>query len=299
MTDIVLVNAKSGAVRDRGRAAMKADLEEAFVEQSIDADVRMLGPRDLVGTLKKAIADSAPPERIIVGGGDGSISVAAGLLANTDVALGVLPLGTMNLLARAIEMPLDPIEAVGALGRANPVRIDMFRINEHPVLLHASIGLQPKIIRLREALHYRTRFARLVNGAIAWMRVTRRLHTIRVSGETDTESFEHRASAILISNNALPEGVGETPVAQDMTHGELGVYMTDSRKRGELVRLALATSLGIWRESDLVEEFRTGTLEIDASNKKSLLVSIDGEVRKLETPLQCQIVPRCLSLLMP
>ena len=44
---------------------------------------------------------------VIIGGGDGSVRAAAQKLAGTQIPLGVIPLGTMNLFAREIEMPLD------------------------------------------------------------------------------------------------------------------------------------------------------------------------------------------------
>ena len=83
-----------------------------------------------------------------------------------------------------------------------------------------------------------------------------------------------------------------------MTRGEIGVYVSRSSSRGDIVKLTLATSLGIWRQSDLVEEIRTEAIDIDA-RKPVLHVSLDGEIRKLETPLKCSVRRNCLSLLMP
>lgn len=298
MSYLVLVNSKSGAVRDAGSNALKADLEAAFTRHKAAAEMRVLHPRELEDAIKDAISRASPPEAIIVGGGDGSISTGAALLANGDIPLGVLPLGTMNLLARALEIPLDPGEAVATLLRAKPVRIDLLDLNGRIVVLHASIGLQPQIIRVREMLPYQTRFTRIVNGAIAWFRVTRRLRPIHIIAEAESQSFDRWTVAALVSNNALREGVAEVPVAQDLTAGEIALYVARTRRRAGLVKLALATTLGVWRDSDLVEEFRTRSLEIDA-NKKRLVISIDGEVEKLQTPLTVTLKRKCLPVLKP
>lgn len=298
MTILVLVNAKGGTVRDRGRKAIETEIGAIFRGHGAAPDIRLIDPRELVSHVRSALDSNAPPEAILVGGGDGSLSTAAGLLAGTETALGVLPLGTMNLFARGLGMPLVLADAVDALAEAKPARIDLLEVNGRPVLMHASIGLQPKIIRAREMLPYRTRLMRLTNGFIAWMRATRRLRPVRVTGHTRDGSFERSAAAILVSNNRLPSGFGETPVSQDLTRGEIALYICTSFHRSDLVRLALATSLGIWRESDLVEEIVTDRLEI-ASAKPNLLLSLDGELARLDTPLKFQLRERALKVLMP
>ena len=54
---------------------------------------------------------------VVVGGGDGSVSGAAGMLAGTGVPLGVLPLGTLNHFAKDLGMPADPEAAAAPIAR--------------------------------------------------------------------------------------------------------------------------------------------------------------------------------------
>jgi len=298
MSYLVLVNAKGGTVRDRGARALKADLESAFTQCGEQADIRMLHPSRLAAEIRQAIDNRAGEHAIIVGGGDGTLSAAAGMLSGSDIPLGILPLGTMNLFARAIGVPLAPAESVEALVNAVPAKIDMLEIGGRKVLMHASIGLHPKVVRMRESMPYKTRLARMLNGIIAWVRVTRRLQKMQIRGQFGDKSVVRAASAILISNNVLPEGIGEVPVSHTLDGGEIAIYLTASASRQELVRLALATSLGAWRDSELVEEFRTASAEIE-STKKSLLVSLDGEVVRLKTPVEVAMIPKSLSVLMP
>ncbi|ALX67015.1 diacylglycerol/lipid kinase family protein [Microbacterium sp. XT11] len=65
-------------------------------------------------------------EIVVAVGGDGTVRAVAEVLAGTDVALGIVPQGTGNLLARNLEVPLDDIGA--ALERVRdgePRRIDI------------------------------------------------------------------------------------------------------------------------------------------------------------------------------
>ncbi|MFZ8477895.1 diacylglycerol/lipid kinase family protein, partial [Staphylococcus aureus] len=73
-------------------------------------------------------------DELWVGGGDGTLRTAARHLAGTGKVFGVLPFGTMNLLARDLGVPLAPDQAIQALAAAPIDRIDIGRINGVPFL---------------------------------------------------------------------------------------------------------------------------------------------------------------------
>lgn len=81
--------------------------------------------------------------RIIVGGGDGSLNEAANALSHqtsTRIALGILPLGTANDFATACQIPQEPLQAL-ELATQGPARsIDVASANDHHFLNVASIG---------------------------------------------------------------------------------------------------------------------------------------------------------------
>ncbi|GAA3276254.1 lipid kinase [Paenarthrobacter aurescens] len=118
------------------------------------------GGGDLNRTLERALAEGH--DLVVVGGGDGTVASAAGLVAGTDVALGVLPLGTANDLARTLDIPKDLGEACKALAEGKIVDIDLGRANGQPFLNVASAGLSvavtqalsPRLKRLIGPLAY-------------------------------------------------------------------------------------------------------------------------------------------------
>src|SRR5690606_39913243 len=66
---------------------------------------------DVAAALRKA-ATTDGVDAILAGGGDGTISTAAGIAYETGMPLAVLPAGTMNLFARALKVPLVLDEAL-------------------------------------------------------------------------------------------------------------------------------------------------------------------------------------------
>lgn len=83
-----------------------------------------------VGAALDAALDAAledDPDLLVVGGGDGSLSAAAGKVAGTSTALGVLPLGTANDFARTLQVPSALAEAVRTLSTGMVVDVDLGR----------------------------------------------------------------------------------------------------------------------------------------------------------------------------
>ena len=97
----------------------------------------------------RAIAERGDP-LLIVGGGDGTISAAAGALAGTGTALGILPLGTLNHFARDLGIPLDLDEAALTIARGKERRVDVAEMNGRTFINNSAVGLYPLMVIDRE-----------------------------------------------------------------------------------------------------------------------------------------------------
>ncbi|MEC8493993.1 MAG: diacylglycerol kinase family protein [Planctomycetota bacterium] len=115
-------------IAGRGRAATAAAEAIALLE-SAGHQVREGRSKRAGHIAEMSAALAEDVDRLLALGGDGSLrEAAAGLLASGEagrVALGVLPLGTGNVVAREAGLPLDPVAAARGLDRAEEWRIDV------------------------------------------------------------------------------------------------------------------------------------------------------------------------------
>ena len=103
---------------------------------TIDTDATLMA--------KQAIADGAT--RLVVCGGDGTLMEVAQAMAGTDIELAVVPLGTGNLLARNLDLPMEWEEAVRRALSGTPTVMDCGRANGTYFLINAGIGLDAQIM---------------------------------------------------------------------------------------------------------------------------------------------------------
>ena len=64
-------------------------------------------------------------DMVIVGGGDGTLNAAVDGIVDTQLPLGVLPLGTANDLARTLGIPTSIPEACQVIASGQTRRIDL------------------------------------------------------------------------------------------------------------------------------------------------------------------------------
>jgi diacylglycerol kinase family enzyme len=210
-----------------------------------------------------------------------------------------LPLGTANLLARDLRIPLDLDEAIAALSEMEPVTIDVGEVNDRVFLHKVVVGFAPAVAAGREHIRERTDLAALLGFLRYFRRQVMRPHHLRLVLEADEGSGEPiRVQSIAIANNAYDEGLGLLFSRSKLDGGHLTVYT--ARRLGvlDILRLSTRMALGSWRKDEALTERRVTTAVIH-SRRKLLQVMVDGEVERMNTPLRFHIRPGALRVLAP
>lgn len=99
-------------------------------------------PNDLERELERIVAEA--PDVLLIGAGDGSVSAAARRLGGTGIALGILPMGTFNLAARDLGVPLEIEAAADFLATARTFPIDVLDVSGHACLCTTILGFYPE-----------------------------------------------------------------------------------------------------------------------------------------------------------
>lgn len=266
-------------------------------------------PLELPGLVRAALERGVG--RILVGGGDGTLSLAAGELAGKDVRMGVLPLGTGNDFARSLHIPPSIEEACRAAVSGEVRRVDLGVANGRAFLNAASIGLSSAVTRklsndLKKRLG-RAAFAFVAAGEALAHRPFR--VTLEVEGQTRTYDTHQ-----VVVGNGRYHGGGQL-LSPDATHEDslLDVYVigatqsasvreedaaTTDRLRDlwNLFRVATLLSKGRHIDHESVEHVRVRQVRIVAEPHQE--VDVDGELLG-ETPVQFEVRPSALQVLVP
>jgi diacylglycerol kinase family enzyme len=285
---LVLLNARAGTLMDRGAGGLRERLSAAF-GGGVDIEMHMLEPGRMVGAIARAAV--AAHDTVVIGGGDGSVSAAVHALAPTGKTLGVLPCGTLNLLARDLGIPDDVDAAIAALARARPVRIDLASLNGRLFHSLSGLGFFSQMARAREEV--RDLPHKILRVGAAALRALSR--SGRFSVEIDVDGRRHAVdtSALVVTCNHFSATDWRR---QGLDGGVLEIHV--ARDEGALDRLKAGADLltGAWRDSDGIDSFSAKSVTI-AARRRRAWVATDGELAREMTPLTYEIRPRALTVL--
>ena len=291
----IVFNASSGT------AASASLRPEQLVERfqalghtvSIDADSeRPFGER-----LQTARASASPI--LVAAGGDGTATALAEVAIQSGKTLAVLPLGTANLLARDLSLPLDLDAWFAAYDSMEVRRIDAGEVNGRIFLHKVVIGAVPGIAAAREQIRGRDDLGAKVGFLMHFFQRLSRLR--RFAAEiTPGHGDPHieRVQSIAVANNDYAEGPGKVFARARLDEGTLSLYLLRSLGPMDALRLSLRMLMGSWK-ADAVLEYENVQSLVIRTRQQRVRVMLDGEVELLDGPLSFRSMPLALRVLAP
>ncbi len=272
-------------------------LAHTLGEHSWTYDVHEITGDDDVAAVVRAACERGV-DLVVAAGGDGTVSSVVNGLWQTNACLGILPLGTGNILARAMAIPTTPEQAMQLIVGAHAVQpLDAMRIADQTFVLNVSVGLSARAMRDTQSEHKR-RFGIL---AYAWtiahdlVQLRPRHFNLMVDGH----QVQVRASEIMVANGTFLQ---EPPFPYGSPEGfndqQLDVYILTARRLFDYLRLLW----GLLRRSAKCQaEFRTlrfrTSITIDALGRPQP-VQADGDWIG-QTPVTVELMPSAIRLIVP
>lgn len=233
----------------------------------------------------------------LVAGGDGSIHHAIQALVGTEGILGILPVGSVNHLARDLEIPLDWRAAFEVALRGETRQIDVGLVNGRYFLNSIMLGIYPTMTAYRE--QFRSTHSKWVAYAKAIRLALRNFPHVTIVVELDDRVETLRTQMFTVAVNAYDlSQAGLVSPKITFNDGRLSMYSLSFMRRSEFIVAAARFFRG--RADDIrgFRRVRTRQLRIDTPRRR-LRLSVDGEVIELDTPLQVGVVPASLLVRAP
>lgn len=291
-----ILNRNSGTIIGAGAEVFERKLADTFKNSGHDITVEAVASEQIDGRLRDAAERDY--DALIIGGGDGSVNAAAAVLLDRRTALGILPLGTVNRLARDLGFSADVDAALPLLAEAEPRQIDVGEVNGHIFLCNSFIGLPPMVTERRAKLRGRPLAERLRGYAAMPMEIARGARRLAILVDDEEAARAHRALTVVVSNNAYSEDPNLILKRRALDEARLGLYISKHRTVPRTIWLLLRASLGLWKGDPNLEARELEKVTIHSRNRR-LRVANDGELLTLETPLRYRIRPKALTVLVP
>ena len=297
---IFIINAASGS---SDGDAKRVVIEDALRAAGRQGDVRFVRPDALAQEARAAAATAlATRSAVVAVGGDGTINAVAQAAHAAGCAMGVVPLGTFNYVARTHGISTEPAEAAQMLMHAVPVPVQVGTVNDRVFLVNASLGLYPALLEDRET--YKARFgrSRWVAMGAACMTLLRGHRQLRLLIDEGGEVREVRTPTLFVGNNRLQlEQVGvnlSAHPARVLDDGRIAAVMLKPIGTLTMAWLMLRGAMGSLGEADSVESFAFQRMVVQPRRRK-IKVAFDGEIARMRTPLEFRVAAQPLYLLKP
>ena len=300
MRAIVILNPASGesALADEQGSAQPHEerLVEALQRQNVETEVRHTTPEDPGHGLAKQATEEDNVDVIVAAGGDGTIHAVATGLIGTRGTLGIIPIGTMNNIARSLSISEDIDEACRVIAQGHTKRIDVGKLNDQVFLEVAGIGLEAVLFPAAEEIKSKGLLSTL-RGIIGGLdslfsfRPTR----FRISFD-ERRSRSYQALQISVCNTPYYGARLQFAPGALMDDGLLDILIYKNFSKLDYIHHALSISQGRHALQPKITRRKIKSVRITADDPVE--VHADGEAQGI-TPASIEVLPAALQVRVP
>lgn len=287
---LFIVNPISGIGRQKKiEALLESNIDHSLLDYTVRYTERIHHGTELA----KDAVEQGCFDAIVAVGGDGSVNDIVSGMVGSNIALGIIPCGSGNGLARNLKIPLTPAHAIEILNHYKVAEIDTIYLNDRVIASIAGIGFDARVARRMKQTK--------VRGLQAYAKIiltdypTYKEHTYRLN--IDGNEIERKAWFISFANsNQFGYNTAIAPLAQ-LDDGLIDVCIVDRIPLLHLPMTAPLLYLNHFELSQHVEYFKAH--EVTVYNNDEKWVNIDGEGERIGTELHFRNVRKSLKVLVP
>ncbi len=265
------------------------------LEKAPGITVYALPPDEMTEAIQRAVDRGLP--RIAVSGGDGTLALAAGIVANSNTEMAILPGGTLNHFAKRLNIPMDIQAALQLALTGTASQIPFGMVNDQLFLNTSSVGAYVTFVQTREKLENRLPYF----VASVFAAVRRLYHFRQLNVRIDNQWSRTPLVFVGIGEREL-----QLPRLGDNKHtGETGLHLIILRCSNGWSALSVAIQAMLRGADPLAREQQLEhailqTVEVTPhSRKKWVTISADGELIRLMAPLHYQFHSHGLNVITP
>lgn len=290
----LIVNPSSGGERASSYLElMKTQLRKMFDEVT----VKETGKQDDAMKFAYEAANNGH-EAVFCMGGDGTVNETINGLAaaGKNVSFGFVPMGTVNDLARALGIPLDPGQAIEMLETAVLLDLDIGKVNDRYFVSNVAAGAIPEAVE-EVSVEQKTKLGPLayfIEGAKAL--ANQPMHRFRIT--LDGETFTQESPLILIAlTNSIASFERFMPQAE-VDDGKMRMVVFKAFNLLDSLKILPQLMMGEIRNSDTViyQSFTHASIAI--ADGDNLITNVDGD-QGPAFPLEIAILPSFIKVYGP
>ncbi|WP_163399477.1 diacylglycerol/lipid kinase family protein [Flavobacterium fluviatile] len=219
------------------------------------------------------------PYCIVACGGDGTINEVASCLVHSNIALGIVPVGSGNGLASHLNIPKEIDKAMQVISIGRTIKIDAGKANHYYFFSNMGIAIDALIIKKYERASKKSLMSYVWSSLTAALEYRPAEALVKINGE----SIWINPMLLLISNsNEMGYNMSLTPNAS-LTDGKLDVFMVPKINFLKKVQLGIYIITGKIDKFKKARTMRTTVLDIALPKKIFIDAQIDGEYQFLKT----------------
>lgn len=285
-TALMIINPISGT---RNKAELQALASERLGAVGMNLEIVHTRHKGH-GAELAAQAAASGVDLVIAAGGDGTVNEIASALLHTDTALGLVPCGSGNGLARTLGIPMDFDRAVDLIARRTSVSIDCGVAEEKPFFCTFGVGFDAVVTHKFSHTKRRGKMEYVRSALLEYLNFTPDHYALEIDGEIITEE----ASLIAVCNTSQYGNNAYIAPQASITDGLLDITVVRNGTVLDQAMAGIGLMSGQIDRNRIVDTFKAKEVNILRLHEGP--AQLDGEPLTLGRKIHIKCEPACLRV---